>query len=81
MRSALMAEFATPESILHAARELRARGYVDLDAYTPYPMLELEEALGLPRSRVNWVVLPAAIGGAVFAYSPCNGSAMPWTTR
>ena len=56
----LMAEFDTPDGVLAAARAAHAEGYRAMDAYTPYPIEELTEALGVHRSRVPLIVL---IGG------------------
>ncbi len=64
----VMAEFSTPEALVAAARELRARGYRELDAFTPYPVHGLEQALGLRRSPLNWLVLPFAAFGAGAGY-------------
>lgn len=64
----IVAEFETHERIVNAARELRTEGYGPLDAYTPYPMRELESALGMRRSPINWVVFPCALIAAGLAY-------------
>ena len=45
MNSGVMAEFATPEALVDAVKRLRARGLVRLDAFTPYPLPEVEAAL------------------------------------
>jgi hypothetical protein len=63
-----MAEFASAEGARSAIVALRERGYSELDAFTPFPLLQIERALGLPRSRLNRIVLPFALAGAVFAY-------------
>jgi hypothetical protein len=55
-----MAEFETWQELAAAAREARAAGYRHLDAYTPFPVEEVAEALELPRSKVPLIVL---IGG------------------
>jgi hypothetical protein len=68
LKSGIVAEFDTPELIVHAARELRVEGYVQLDAYTPYPMKELESAMGMRRSLINWVVFPVGLIAATSAY-------------
>lgn len=68
MKAGLVGEFATPEALLAAATGLRALGYAKLDAFTPYPVEGLAEALALPRSRIAWAVLPAALSGAALAY-------------
>jgi hypothetical protein len=61
----LMAEFETPEALVAAARAARAAGYTRLDAYTPYPVEELPEALGLPRSKVPLIVLVGGLLGGL----------------
>ncbi len=43
----LMAEFDNPSALVAAAREAHAAGYRQMDAYTPFPVEELNEALGL----------------------------------
>src|SRR5262249_40404060 len=62
------AEFATPEQLVRAARAMRELGQKKLDAYTPYPLRDLEQLIEPGRSPLNWLVLPFALGGAVFAY-------------
>ena len=58
----LMAEFASPGELVAAARRAREAGYGKMDAYTPYPIHELTEALGLPRTRLPLLVF---VGGAL----------------
>lgn len=66
MNSGVMAEFATPEALVDAVKRLRARGLVRLDAFTPYPLPEVEAALEAPRPRVIPALVLAAslVGGA-----------------
>lgn len=68
LKAGIVAEFDTHERIVHAARELRAEGYVKVDAHTPYPMRELESALGMPRSPINWLAFAGGLMGATGAY-------------
>ncbi len=56
----LMAEFPNATALVAAARAAREAGYTKIDAYAPYPIMELVDALKLPRNRVPIVVL---IGG------------------
>ncbi len=80
MRTGLVAEFRTAEELLHAVGELRARGYRQLDAFTPYPVRGLEKALALGRSPLNWIVFPIAVAGAALAFLIqlwCNGHDYP----
>jgi len=64
----LMAEFDTADGIVGAAREVHARGYRKVDAYTPYPMEELTDALHLHQTRVPLVVLCGGIFGLLFGW-------------
>jgi hypothetical protein len=58
---ALLAEFADPQRLVEAAR-CCSRHYRDVDAYAPYPVDGLSEAVGF---RKNRVALLALIGGAI----------------
>ena len=61
----LMAEFATPEQLLEAARHTRDAGYHRIDAFAPFPIEGLAEAVGFRRTRLPLVVLAGGIfGGA-----------------
>ena len=44
----LMAEFDSPERSVEATRGAYERGYRLMDAYTPFPVEGLAEALGVP---------------------------------
>jgi len=68
LHSGIVAEFDTHERIVHAAREMRLEGYHALDAFTPYPMRDLENALGMRRSPIGWVVFPIGLVAAALAY-------------
>jgi hypothetical protein len=58
----LMAEFDDPKTLVLAAAQAREAGYRRMDAYSPFPIEELHEALGAPHSRLPLIVL---IGGVV----------------
>jgi len=64
----LMAEFDNPTSLVNAAREARARGYRKLDAYSPFPIEALTEALHLPKSKLPLIVLIGGILGGLTGY-------------
>ncbi len=58
----LMAEFTSPEALLAAARSAHAAGFRRMDAYTPFPIEGLAEAIGFRRTAVPLIVL---IGGII----------------
>ena len=57
----LMAEFVDPDDLVEAAGRAHAEGYRQMDAYTPFPVHGLAEALGV-RHTVRLPVL-VLIGG------------------
>jgi hypothetical protein len=58
----LMAEFETPDALLNATRRAFQAGFRKMDAYSPFPIEGLAEALGSPGTRVPLIVL---IGGLI----------------
>ena len=58
----LMAEFDSPEALLEAARRAFAAGFRKIDAYSPFPVDGLAEAIGFHHTRVPLIVL---IGGII----------------
>jgi hypothetical protein len=61
----IMAEFEDPTSLVLAARRSREAGYRKMDAYSPFPIEELTEALGHHRDFLPMLVLiGGVIGGA-----------------
>jgi hypothetical protein len=59
--------FRHEEEILAAAREARAAGFDILDAYTPYPVHGMDEAVGLKRSRLTGAALAGGLAGLALA--------------
>ncbi|HEX9573239.1 MAG TPA: DUF3341 domain-containing protein [Myxococcales bacterium] len=68
MKRLVLAEFAEPEPMVEAARKLRDSGREGLDAYSPYPVHGIDDALKLPRSKVPLVALIAGLSGAAGGY-------------
>lgn len=64
----IMAEFAEPEQLLHAARAAYRAGYRKMDAYSPYAVEGVAEAIGFTKTRVPLIVLLGGICGALTAY-------------
>lgn len=61
----LLAEFTTPEDLLTATRRAYAEGYRDMDAYTPFPVSGVAEALGSRRTLVSPMVGTFALLGGI----------------
>jgi hypothetical protein len=61
----LMAQFDSPGDLIQAAHAVHAQGYTKVDAYTPYPMEEVIEALHLGHSQLPKLVLAGGIAGLV----------------
>ena len=64
----LMAELPTAEALIEAARQVHAAGYTKVDAFTPYPIEAVSEALDLPRSKVPLIVLLGGLFGGFGGY-------------
>lgn len=64
----LMAEFATADELLAAARRAREAGYRHAEAYSPFPVDGLADALGYTRSRVPLVTLLGATAGGLLGF-------------
>ena len=64
----VMAEFREPHELLRAARAAYAAGYRKMDAYSPYEVEGVAEAIGFRKTRVPLVVLLGGICGAITAY-------------
>jgi hypothetical protein len=60
--------FETPEQLLAAADAARELGFERLDAFTPYPIPELDEKLRMPRSRIPVAVFIGAVTGCILSY-------------
>ena len=65
----LMAEFNSADDLIAAAHQIHDAGYRKVDAYTPYPIEELAEALGHHRSKLPAIVLIGGLLGALGGYS------------
>ena len=65
----LMAEFETPDGLVHATEKARLAGYRQMDAYSPIPIEELSEALGLARTRLPKLVFLGGLLGGIGGYS------------
>jgi Protein of unknown function (DUF3341) len=64
----LLAEFATAEALLGAARAAREHGYAQFEAYAPFAVEGLDELVGLKRNHVPLLTLLGGIAGGAATY-------------
>lgn len=63
----VLAEYDTTHGIFHACEKVRDAGFRRFDSYTPFPVHNLDKAMGLGPSYLPWLVLVAGISGASLA--------------
>ena len=64
----LLAEFDTPGQLLKAATKVREAGYTRTDAYSPFPIHGMSEALGIRERAVAPIVLAGGLTGLIVGY-------------
>jgi hypothetical protein len=68
----LLAEFETPTALVQAVHAARQAGYTRMDAYSPFPIEAMPEALGFTRTKVPLLIflggLTGALGGFALQY-------------
>ncbi|MDP3981469.1 MAG: DUF3341 domain-containing protein [Chlamydiota bacterium] len=71
----ILAEFQNPEILINAAHALRKQGYKHFDAFTPFPVEGLSEAVGFRKNRLPLLVLIGGVlgglGGFFMQYYAC----------
>src|SRR5438034_5633173 len=65
----LMAEFDDPTSLVTATERAHHEGYRHMDAYSPYPIEELHDALGGRHTRLPLLVLLGGLCGCIGGYT------------
>lgn len=78
---ALLAAFDTPERLLDAVRTIRAQGFCKVDAFTPFPVKGLEQALDFHDRRVPAAMLIGGIVGAVSGFLMQVGTNLDYPLR
>jgi hypothetical protein len=61
----VIAEFNDPQALLDAALAAREKGYTETDAFSPFPIHGLSEAVGFHKSRLSLIVLTMGILGGI----------------
>lgn len=72
----LMSEYDREDRLVAAARKMYKLGYRQMDAYSPFPVHGLSDALGVKRSKLPLLVLAAGLAGAVGGFGMQTFSAV-----
>jgi hypothetical protein len=59
----ILAEFDTPTQLVDAARQVRDAGFTHTDAFSPFPIHDIDEALGIKRSILPYLIFAGGITG------------------
>ncbi len=71
----LLAEFAGPHELMHAAEKVRDTGFTKWDCYSAFPVHGIDDAMGTKPTRLPFIVLCAALCGGTTAIG------MQWFTN
>ncbi|MBI5091912.1 MAG: DUF3341 domain-containing protein [Candidatus Hydrogenedentes bacterium] len=64
----IVAEFTSPEDLLVAAQKVYDEGYKQIDAFAPFPVDGLAEAIGFKKTRLPLIILCGGLTGACTAF-------------
>ncbi len=64
----ILARFPNPESLVHAMQKVTEAGYHRLDAYSPFPIEDIPEAMRLKPSKLPYAVLIGGILGGLLGF-------------
>lgn len=67
----VIAEFADSDGLLNAARAARESGYTEMDAFSPFPIHGLHEAVGMESTKLPAIVLGGGIIGGLSGFLMC----------
>jgi hypothetical protein len=67
-RGAMIAEFRDAEKIVEALRRTKDAGYSQIDAFAPFPVKGMTEALELREDWLAWVATAGFVFGAAAGY-------------
>lgn len=65
----MVAELDTPHDLLEAVKAVRKAGFSRIDTHTPFPIHGMDAAMGLPGSKLPWLVLCGGLTGTASAFA------------
>jgi len=65
----VLAQFADADALIETTRKTHEEGYRHVEAYSPYPIEEVSDAMDFTRTRIPMVVLVGGITGAVLGFA------------
>ncbi len=67
--SGVVGFFSGPGAILKAMEKVKATGFEKFDAFTPFPVHGMDDAMGIKRSVLPYITLVGAITGLTIGFS------------
>ena len=64
----IVAEYDDPDDLLKATKMAYAEGYRDLEAYSPFPIHGLSDAVGFHKTRLSLFTMAAGLTGAATGF-------------
>jgi len=70
----MLAEFDNPHALLEAAKKMNQEGFKEYDCHSPFPIHGMDQAMGLKRSPLGYIVF------AIASIALLSGVALEWWT-
>src|ERR1700730_2728096 len=67
----VIAEFAGPDELLRAAMATKEAGFTEMDAFSPFPIHGLHEAVGMDHTNLPMIVLGGGVIGGLGGFFMC----------
>jgi len=65
----LLAEFDGPSSLMKAGKAMHDKGFEHFDCHSPFPIHGMDDAMGMKRSPLGYIIAILAITGALIGLS------------
>ena len=65
----ILAEFANPGELYHAAQKVNKEGFKEYDTFSPFPIHGMDKAMSLKKSKLGWIVIVHALMGLTGAFA------------